>query len=189
MITKDEYGTITELEGKFKINKKYCFCCNKLVDIYLSLERDKLIFFNDKSKTKIYKIIYRTLVLGINRRIRKEKDKNKLSIYYLEDENSNIIKELKLKTENRYDMEAWISILNKKIKPKRWDFNVVNKNYVKSNEIFNFKNQKNFYISLCNLEYILLKNKMLMFFEIYRKRESNVKINDNSDENDLINNF
>ena len=36
-------------------------------------------------------------MLGINRRWRKEKDKNFLSIYYLENRGSNMIKELKLK--------------------------------------------------------------------------------------------
>ena len=182
-------GTVPELEGKFQVNKKSCFCCNKMVDIYLSLDRDNLIFYKDKNKTKIDTIISRKLVLAINRRIREEKDKNKLSIYYLEDENSNIIKELKLKTETRFDMEKWILMLNKQIKPKRCEFNIINKNYVKSNEIFYFKNQKNFYVSLCNLEYILLKSKMKMFFELYKKKEANLIINENLDEKDLINEY
>ena len=177
---------IIELEGEFKINKKYCFCCNKMIDIYFSLTQDKLLFFSNKEKTKVCISIDRNLVLAINRRMRKEKDKNKLSIYYLKDKNSYFIKELKLKTENRYEMEKWISNLNKKIKPKRIVYENNKNNYLKANDIFHFKNNTNLYVAFCNLEYILLKNKMKILFDIFSNNRSKISNFDFTDEKDLI---
>ena len=170
MIINDEKDSKIELEGNFKINKKTCFCCDKMVNLYFVLTKDNFIFYSDKKKTKIYKIITRNLVLAINRRLRREKDANKLSIFYLENPKSYMIKELKLKSDNRYEMEKWISILNKKIRPKRFEFPIILKNYEKSNNIFQFKNETNFYVALCNLEYILLRNKMNNFFEYYKNK-------------------
>ena len=192
MIINDEKDLKIELEGKFQISKKTCFFCNKMVNLYFVLTKDKLIFYKDKIKSKIYKIIARNLVLAINRRLRREKDANKLSIYYLENPNSYMIKELKLKLDNRYEMEKWISILNKKIRPKRFEFPFTLKDYEKSNNIFHFKNETNFYVALCNLEYILLRNKMDNFFEYYKNKykiiqEDDVTTNDNFDDIFLIN--
>ena len=150
------------------------------------LTNDKLIFYKDKNKKKKYAEIQRDLILAINRRMRVEKDKNKLSIYYLNDKNSYIIKELKLKTENRYDMERWISILNKRIKPKRIEFISLSNNYIKSTDIFNFKNQSKIYVCLCNLEYILLKNKMKNFFALYKNKYVNIISNEDIDEDIII---
>ena len=175
-----------ELEGEFKINKKYCFCCNKMVSIYFSLTQDKLLFYSNKEKTKVCISIDRNLVLAINRRMRKEKDRNKLSIYYLKDKNSCFIKELKLKAENRYEMERWISNLNKKIKPKRIVFENYYNNYQKANDIFHFKNETNLYVAFCNLEYILLKNKMKIIFDLYNNNKSKISNIDSTDERDLI---
>jgi len=183
----EEYNIMSELEGKFKVDKKYFCCCKKMVDISMVLTNDKLIFYKDKNKKKKYTEIQRDLILAINRRLRVEKDKNKLSIYYLNDKNSDIIKELKLKAENKYEMEKWISILNKRIKPKRIEFFISNANYVKSTDIFNFKNQSKIYVSLCNLEYILLKNKMKIFFILYKNKYLNLIPNETIiDERDLI---
>ena len=192
MIINDEKDLKIELEGKFQISKKTCFFCNKMVNLYFVLTKDKLIFYKDKIKSKIYKIIARNLVLAINRRLRREKDANKLSIYYLENPNSYMIKELKLKLDNRYEMEKWISILNKKIRPKRFEFPFTLKDYEKSNNIFHFKNETNFYVAICNLEYILLRNKMDNFFEYYKNKykiiqEDDVTTNDNFDDIFLIN--
>ena len=188
MNTNDDDSTsFSELEGTFKVDKKYFCCCRKMVDISMVLTNDKLIFYKDKNKKKKYAEIQRDLILAINRRMRVEKDKNKLSIYYLNDKNSYIIKELKLKTENRYDMERWISILNKRIKPKRIEFISLSNNYIKSTDIFNFKNQSKIYVSLCNLEYILLKNKMKIFFTLYKNKYLNLIPNETiTDERDLI---
>ena len=175
-----------ELEGEFKINKKYCFCCNKMVNIYFSLTQDKLLFYSNKEKTKVCISIDRNLVLAINRRMRKEKDRNKLSIYYLKDKNSYFIKELKLKADNRYEMEKWIVNLNKKIKPKRIVVENYYNNYQKANDIFHFKNETNLYVAFCNLEYILLKTKMKIFFEIYNNNRSKISNIDSTDERDII---
>ena len=175
-----------ELEGEFKINKKYCFFCNKMVNIYFSLTQEKLLFYSNKEKTKICISIDRNLVLAINRRMRKEKDRNKLSIYYLKEKNSYFIKELKLKAENRYEMERWISNLNKKIKPKRIVFENYYNNYQKANDIFHFKNETNLYVAFCNLEYILLKNKMKIIFDIYNNYRSKISNIDSTDERDII---
>ena len=177
---------MSELEGKFKVDKKYFCCCKKMVDISMVLTNDKLIFYKDNNKKKKYAEIQRDLILAINRRMRVEKDKNKLSIYYLNDKNSYIIKELKLKTENRYDMERWISILNKRIKPKRIEFISLSNNYIKSTDIFNFKNQSKIYVCLCNLEYILLKNKMKNFFALYKNKYINIISNEDIDEDIII---
>ena len=105
----------------------------------------------------------------------------------MENEKSNIIKELKLKTENRYDMEKWIIVLNKKIKPKRVIFNSLSNNYVNSNEIYNFKNETEFYVALSNLEYILLKKQIKNYFEYYKNIEDNLIIFENNDNIKLIN--
>ena len=170
------------LKGEFKIDKKYCFCCNKIVTIYFFLTDDKLLFYKDKEKKKLYLEILVKLVLAINRRFRTKEDRNKLSIYYLEKESSLIIKELKLKAANKIEMEKWIYVLNKKIKPKRVKFPTLSNNYIKSTDLFDFKNESNFYITLCNLEYILLKKKFKYIFDIYRnlpiKQNSTISYNE-----------
>ena len=176
-----------EIKGKFKIDKKYCFCCNKMIDIYFFLTNDKLLFYYDQKKRKLYREILINLVLSINHRFRKQNDKNKLSIYYLEKENSLIIKEFKLKAKSEDEMKKWISFLNKKIKPKRVTFPIFSNNYVNSSNIFNFKNESNFYIALCNLEYILLKNKFKYIFEIYRKIPKNHNVTNSYNETELLN--
>ena len=51
MITNNENEN-PELEGKFKINKKYCLFCNKMVDVYFILTKQNLIFYKDKKKNK-----------------------------------------------------------------------------------------------------------------------------------------
>ena len=186
MIINDEKDSKIELEGNFQINKKTCFFCNKMVNLYFVLTKDNLIFYKDKNKTKIYRKINRNLVLAINRRLRREKDANKLSIYYLEDPKSYMIKELKLKSDNRYEMEKWIANLNKKIRPKRIEFPNLFKNYQKSNDIFHFENKTNFYVALCNLEYILLKNKMNDFFVYYKNKYKNKTIPDDDTTNDNL---
>ena len=84
-------------------------------------------------------------------------------------------------------MEKWIIVLNKKINPKKFIFNSLSNNYVNSNEIYNFKNETEFYVALCNLEYILLKKEMKNFFEYYKNREDNLFIYENNDDINLIN--
>ena len=188
MNTNEEMESEPEIEGKFMVKKKCCFFCEKMVDIYFILTKENLEFYYNKEKTKEYTKIPRNLILAINRRWRKENDKNKLSIFYLQNAESPIIKELKIKAETRSEMEKWIKLLNKKIKPKRYEFNITFKNYNKSNDIFHFENKSQFYISLCNLEYILLKNKMKKFFDYGQQNQGNLISNKSSgnDEEALI---
>ena len=187
MQVKNENVSETELKGEFLINKKYCFCCNKVITIYFFMTKDKLLFYYDNKKTKLYKEILRILVLAINRRFRTEEDKHKLSIYYLEQENSSIIKELKLKASTRNETDKWIHILNKKIKPKRFEFPNLSNNYAKANKKFNYKNNCDFYVELSKLEYILLKNKFRHIFEIYRNSPKYQISTNGSNENELLN--
>ena len=167
-VKKENDNLEFELKGEFQINQKYCFCCNKTVNLYFFLTENKLLFYYDKERKKLYLEILRNLVLAINRRFRIQEDKNKLSIYYLEKENSLIIKELKIKASHRLIMDQWLYKLNKIIKPKRVIFPTLSNNYVKSNDIFKYKDNCNFYVALCKLEYILLKNKFRFIFDIYR---------------------
>ena len=191
MQVKNEIFSDIELSGQFQINKKYCLCCNKKIQIYLFMTSEKLLFYYDINKTKKYAEILRKLVLAINRRFRTEEDKNNLSIYYLEKESSLIIKELKLQCSSRDDTEKWIYILNKTIKPKKVQFPNSSINYIKANNIYNFKNNCDLYVALSNLEYILLKNKLKDIFEIYRKSTKNNNIHINStttfNEDELLN--
>ena len=173
---------------QFKIIEKFFFCCEKLKTIQLELIDNELNFYYNIKKKKLYKKVPCKLVLAINRRLRNEKDKNKLSIYYLEDEKSNVIKELKLKCDNIIDMENCIKQLNSIIKPKKHEFNEFSKNYIKSNEMFHFENKKDFYIALCNIEYIYCKKNMEYFFEYYRKKKKVDNILIDRDDKELIKN-
>ena len=188
MQENSEINLKDEIKGEFKINQKYCFFCNKMINIYFYLTEDKLLFYFDKEKKKLYTQILRKLVISINKRFRKQEDKNKLSIYYLEHENSLIVKELKLKANSRLEMDKWISLLYNAIKPKRVEFPTFSNNYVKSNEIFHFENKYKFYVALCNLEYILLKNKLRYIFDIYKNLSDEQYITSSSyNEDDIIN--
>ena len=187
MNEENDNNSDDEIKGEFKINKNYCFCCNKMIDIYFFLTKEKLMFYYDKGKKKLYKEISRKLVISINRRFRTQEDKNKLSIYYLKNENSLIIKELKLKATSKLEMERWIYLLYKKIKPKRVDFPTFSNNYVKSNEIYHFENKYKYYVALCNLEYILLKNKFRYIFDIYKSLPKNQSSTISYNEDDLLN--
>ena len=190
MQVKNENVTDIELSGQFQITKKYCLCCTKKIKIYLSLTQEKLLFYYDENKTKIYVEILKKLILAINRRFRTEEDKYNLSIYYLAKESSLIIKELKLQTTSRNDTEKWISVLNKNIKPKRVQFPNSSNNYIKANNIFHFKNYCDFYVAMSKIEYILLRNKFKDIFEIYRNlpKSNNIhNITTTFNEDELLN--
>lgn len=187
MQVKNENIPDIELSGEFQINKKYCLCCTKKIKIYLFMNEEKLLFYYDNNKTKLFAEILRKLVLAINRRFRTEDDKHNISIYYLEKETSLIIKELKLQTKSKDDTEKWIRDLNKKIKPKRVDFPNSSNNYVKANNIFNFKNNCDFYVAMSKLEYILLRNKFKDIFDIYRNTSANHISTTSFDEDELLN--
>ena len=190
MQVKNENISDIELSGQFQITKKYCLCCTKKIKIYLYLTNEKLFFYYDENKTKLFTEILRKLVLAINRRFRTNEDKHNISIYYLEKESSLIIKELKLQTTSRIETEKWINTLNKAIKPKRVQFPNSSSNYIKANNIFHFKNYCDFYVAMSKLEYILLKNRFKDIFEIYRnlpKKHDIHNITTTFNEDELLN--
>ena len=54
--------------------------------------------------------------------------------------------------------------------------------------IFHFENKYKFYVALCNLEYILLKNKLRYIFDIYKNLSDEQYITSSSyNEDDIIN--
>ena len=190
MQVKNENSTDIQLSGQFQITKKYCLCCTKKIKIYLYLTNEKLFFYYDENKTKLFTEILRKLVLAINRRFRTNEDKHNISIYYLEKESSLIIKELKLQTTSRIETEKWINTLNKAIKPKRVQFPNSSDNYIKANNIYHFKNYCDFYVAMSKLEYILLKNRFKDIFEIYRnlpKKHNIHNITTTFNEDELLN--
>ena len=177
-----------EENATFAYHKKYCFCFEKLVNIYLKITQEKLLFFSDEAMTKLKLTIFRNLILAVSKHQRSEKDLNKFSIFYLKDINSNKIKEIKLKTESRNDTDYWVKKLRKIIRPKKFEFNYNNNNYIEANKIFQFKNDSDIYIALCHLEYILLKDKMSDFFRYYKKsRKLNISRKTTAEEGQILN--
>ena len=177
-----------ELEGQFRYITKRCFCCNKIINLNFMLTAEKLIFEDDdKIPKKIFLEIPRSHVIAINKRQIDKNDLFKFSIYY-QAPNEDIIHELKLKTGGRLETDRWINNLRVALKPKRYEFKYVKNNYIDANELFHFRDMKQFYLALCHLEYILLRNNMKNFFEYYRNRKNGNILNDDSvlfgDEND-----
>ena len=178
-----------ELEGTFKYITKRCFCCcNKVINLNFMLTAEKLIFEdNDKIPKKIFLEIPRSHVIAINKRQIDKNDLFKFSIYY-QAPNEDIIHELKLKTGGRLETDRWINNLRVALKPKRYEFKYDKNNYIDANELFHFRDMKQFYLALCHLEYILLRNNMKNFFEYYRYRKNGNILNNDSvlfgDEND-----
>lgn len=163
-----------EAEGTFLYEKKVFFCCKKIIDLYFILSKDYLYFFKGKNKTELFLEIKRDLILAINKYQFNIKDRHKFSIFYLDNNNhknnnKNQIYELRLQTKFSIQTNNWVQILNANIKPKIYEFNYSNKNYIQSDQLFDFKDQRQFYIALCNLEYILLVPKMKDFFDYYHK--------------------
>ena len=169
-----------ELKGKFRYvyNRCYC-CCEKTLILLFQLTPEKLIFYEEPKK-KLFLEIPRSHVIAINKRQIDKHDIFKFSIYY-QNPNEDIIHELKLKTTGRQENDRWIRDLRNAIKPKRYEFKYDRNNYIDANELFHFRDMKKFYITLCHLEYILLRNHMKKFFEYYRKGK-----NVNFENNDSI---
>ena len=176
-----------ELQGKFRYmyNRCYC-CCEKTLIILMQLTPEKLIFYEEPKK-KLFLEIPRSHVIAINKRQIDKHDIFKFSIYY-QNPNEDIIHELKLKTSGRQENDRWIRDLRNAIKPKRYEFKYDRDNYIDANELFHFRDMKKFYITLCHLEYILLRNHMKYFFEYYKNRKNgNFENNDSmlfGEEND-----
>ena len=176
-----------EKEGKFRYFIKRCCCCEKMIVLHFVLTSDKLLFYEDENKIKLFLEIPREHVIAINKRQIDKHDVFKFSIYY-QNPNEEIIHEIKLKTTSRSETDKWIKDLRKLINPKRYEFKYDKENYIDANELYHFRDTKKFYLALCHLEYILLRNRMIDFFEFYRNR-GNINNNNNDsmlfhDEND-----
>ena len=176
-----------EKEGKFRYFIKRCCCCEKMIVLHFVLTSDKLLFYEDENKIKLFLEIPREHVIAINKRQIDKHDVFKFSIYY-QNPNEDIIHEIKLKTTSRSETDKWIKDLRKLINPKRYEFKYDKENYIDANELYHFRDTKKFYLALCHLEYILLRNRMIDFFEFYRNR-GNINSNNNDsmlfhDEND-----
>jgi hypothetical protein len=176
-----------EKEGKFRYFIKRCCCCEKMIVLHFVLTSDKLLFYEDENKIKLFLEIPREQVIAINKRQIDKHDVFKFSIYY-QNPNEEIIHEIKLKTTSRSETDKWIKDLRKLINPKRYEFKYDKENYIDANELYHFRDTKKFYLALCHLEYILLRNRMIDFFEFYRNR-GNINNNNNDsmlfhDEND-----
>ena len=169
---------VIEKEGTLKYTQKKC-CCNKLIDLYFVLTKEKLLFYKDKEKNKLFLEINRDHVIAINKRQIDKYDVNKFSIYW-QSPDEDIIHEIKLKARTRSETDWWIRNLRELIQPKRYEFKYDKENYIDANELFHFRDTKEFYIALCHLEYILLRNKMIDFFEYYRNKDKNVYNNNDS---------
>ena len=169
---------VIEKEGTLKYTQKRC-CCNKLIDLFFVLTKEKLLFYKDKEKKKLFLEINRDHVIAINKRQIDKYDVNKFSIYWQSPE-EEIIHEIKLKAKTRSETESWIRNLRELINPKRYEFKYDKENYIDANELYHFRDTKEFYIALCHLEYILLRNKMIDFFEYYRNKDKNLYNNNDS---------
>ena len=166
-----------EKEGKFSYYIKNCCCCTKMIILYFKLTSEKLLFYEDEQKEKLYLEIPREHVIAINKRQIDKHDAFKFSIYY-QNPNEDIIHEIKLKTTSRNETEKWIKDLRNLINPKRYEFKYDKENYIDANELYHFRDTKKFYLALCHLEYILLRNRMIDFFGFYKNRGNNDNNND-----------
>ncbi len=161
-----------DLKGKFRYISKRCLCCcDKITTLLFQLTPEKLVFHEEKNN-KIFLEIPRSEVIAINKRQIDKNDIFKFSIYY-QNPNEDIIHELKLKTTSRAETDRWIKDLRNALKPKRYEFKYDKENYIDANELFHFRDMKKFYLALCHLEYILLRNFMKHFFEYYKNNKEN----------------
>ena len=143
------------------------------------LTKEKLLFYKDVKRTNLFLQIPRENVIAINKRQIDKHDIFKFSIYW-QNPNEDIINEIKLKTESRAKTDKWIKDLRRLINPKRYEFKYDKENYIDANELYHFRDTKKFYLALCHLEYILLRNRMIDFFEYYRNRGNINTINNDS---------
>ena len=169
-----------EKEGNFRYFIKRCCCCEKMIVLHFVLTSDKLLFYEDENKIKLFLEIPREHVIAINKRQIDKHDVFKFSIY-CQNPNEDIIHEIKLKTTSRSETDKWIKDLRKLINPKRYEFKYDKENYIDANELYHFRDTKKFYLALCHLEYILLRNRMIDFFEFYRNKGNNDIENNNND--------
>lgn len=139
-------------------------------------------FYTDAELKKLKITIPRETVIAINKRQINRNDVFKFSIYY-QLPNSKEIKEIKLKASSRLDTDRWISTLRKCINPKKYEFKYVKNNQENANLLFPFSDTRKLYLSLCHIEYIMNREKMMQFFEYYFDKK-----NGGNGENDYNNN-
>ena len=176
----------------FRYHKKTC-CCSKLINLYFAMTSSHLLFYYDKEYRRLFLTIAREAVIAINKRQLDRRDVFKFSIFYnsncLRDSSvssststaPNNIKELKLKASTRRETEYWVDTLRESLKPKRYQFQYDKDLYVEANTLFPAVDSKSFYIKLCHLEYILIKDKFLKFFEYYHAAKNKDKCNESDD--------
>lgn len=159
-----------------------------------------LEFYYDKEYRRLFTSIARDSVIAINKRQLDRTDVYKFSIFYhnnhshnnsLSSSSSNTIvpddiKELKLKTSSRKDTEEWVCLLRKYLNPKRYQFQYDKNLYIDANTLFPSVDSRNFYIKLCHLEYILIKDKFSKFFEYYHAAKNNNNNNKCNESGDTI---
>lgn len=166
-------GDISELDElksfKYSVNN-FC-CCRKLIDLYLDLTKSAFNLYKDKEKKKIFLSIPREKIIAINKRQIDKYDVFKLSVYYQLAQNEPI-KEIKLKANSRADTDKWIKILRNIIKPKKYYFVYNEKTQDDASLLFPVGDTKQFYLSMCHLEYILCKGKMSDFFRYYSEKRA-----------------
>ena len=160
------------IEGTFRYFVKRCICCEKMIVLYFTLTNEKLLFYEDGNKKKLFLEIPKSYIIAINKRQMDKNDVFKFSIYY-QNPNEDIIHEMKLKTNSRSETDRWVKDLRKLINPQRYEFKYDKENYIDANELYHFRDTKQFYLALCHLEYILLRNRMIDFFEFYKNKRTN----------------
>ena len=181
-----------EKEGKFQYLRKNYFCCSKLVPIFFVLTQNDLLFYEDEKKEKIFLKIPRNEVVAINKRQVDKTDVFKFSIHYQKSGESKF-REIKLKTNGKGNCDAWILTLRRLIKPKKYEFVYDQKTFEDVNKTQYFFDNKELYIKMCHLEYILLRNKMNNFFEYYHNsknknddQKNNSSVIENNNENSSL---
>jgi hypothetical protein len=96
------------------------------------------------------------------------------------------IKEFKLKTRSKEDMERWVCKLKKMVCPVKysfWDNDGISKGkYVEPFKLFPVRDIRNFYLEMCHLEYIIGRYKIRKLLNSLKKRnkDNNNDMNDRS---------
>lgn len=178
---------IVDVEGSFRYDMKNCFCCKKQVILYMELNKTSLTLFSDEIKHIVFLRIPRQSIVAINKRQIDRYDVFKFSLHY-KTNNSNIMKEIKLRARSRSDTDYWITTLRKIIQPKPYEFEYNSITEEKATLLFKYGDMKKFYISICHLEYILHKDSMKDFFRVYNNKRKINDCNNNKTKADSNNN-
>ena len=163
------------ISGFFRYTKTNFFCCSKLVNINLFITEKRFKLEYDEPKREFLNIP-REKIIAINKRQLTKEDVFKISIYYISSNDVEDIKEVKIKTLSRMDTDKWLGILRNVLSPKKYKFNYDKETYEDISESTVLFNNKDLYIKMSNLEYILSRRKFQEFFDFYKdkyKKEKN----------------